>query len=137
MASAPVHAAVGDALATAWPYTPIRLPNDGTGSPPATGEAILDLEFPIGDEEQASIGSPGADIWRETGAARFVLWVPIGTGLGEWSARLDDLRRAFRGKLLGEVRMRAATPPIPFGPDDAGAFNLFSFSVAYEFDLVG
>jgi len=137
MASAPVFAAVRDALAAAWQHTPIRLPNDGTGTPPKSGEAILDLEFPVGDEEQASIGSPGADIWRETGAARFVLWVPAGTGLGDWSARLDDLRRAFRGKVLGEVRMRAATPPIPFGPDDSGAFSLFSFSVAYELDLVG
>lgn len=137
MASAPVMAGVGDRLTASWSHTPIRRPNDGTGTPPADGSAILDLEFPVGDEEQASIGSPGADIWRESGAARFVLWLPVGAGVDGWDIRLDDLRRAFRGKTLGEVRMRAATPPIPFGPDDSGAFNLFSFSVAYEFDLVG
>ena len=137
MASAPVMAAVRDHLAAVWSHTPIRLPNDAAGTPPADGSAILELEFPVGDEEQASIGSPGGDIWRETGAARFILWLPVGAGTEGWDDRLDDLRRAFRGKQLGEVRMHSATPPIPFGPDDTGAFNLFSFSVAYEFDLVG
>lgn len=137
MASAPVMAAVRDRLAASWTHTPVRLPNDGTGTPPADGSAILDLEFPVGEEEQASIGSPGADLWRETGAARLVLWLPAGCGTTDWDDRLDDLRRAFRGKVLGDVRMGAATPPIPFGPDDSGAYSLFSFSVAYEFDLVG
>lgn len=137
MASAPVMAAVSQRLAAVWSHTSIRLPNDAAGTPPADGSAVLELEFPVGDEEQISIGSPGADLWRESGAARFILWLPVGTGLGDWGNRLDDLRRQFRGKLLGEVRMRSATPPTPFGPDDSGAFALFSFSVAYEFDLVG
>lgn len=135
MASAAVMTAVEARLAANWTHTPIVSPNQADQVPPADGTAFLAVQYPVSEETQASIGSPGANVWREEGAFRFVLHLPRGTGLGEWPSRLDALRAAFRGKVFDGVRTYGTNPP---GEDGIrGAYELHSFSVAYEFDLIG
>ena len=137
MASTAVMAAIEERLVTSWAHTPIRTPNPASGSVPDDGSAFLMVSYPVADEEQMSIGSPGSNVWREGGAVRFVLAIPAGTGLGEWPARLDELRAAFRGQAFGGLRTYAATPPINDGRTDDDSYHLVSFAVAYDHDLLG
>lgn len=139
MASAAVRSAVEARLAANWAHTPIRAPNPSLAGVPADGSAFVSVQYPLANEEQMTIGAPGANIWRETGAFRVVLAVPAATDLAValWPARLDALRAAFRGKVFDGVRTYEASPPIVDGATDDGAYALLSFAVVYDHDITG
>ena len=137
MPSAAVHTAVLQRALANWPHTPIRGINPESGQVPSDGSAFLELQFPLGTEQQMSIGAPGQNIWRETGAIRFVLALPAGTGVGLWLFNLDNFRAVFRGQEFDGVRTYDASPPIIRPEADDWAYTLVSFAVAYEFDAIG
>lgn len=137
MASKPVMTAVETRLAANWTHTPIRTQNAADGSVPSDGNAFLFVDYPVAVEDQASIGSPGANLWRETGGFRIAIAIPIGAGIDPWAARIDTLRGVFRGKVFDGVRTYQASPPIEDGETDDGAFYVLSFAVAYDYDLIG
>ena len=136
MASAAVMAAVSARIAAAWTATPILALNVG-GDVPRRNTAFLAVEYPLADEEQITIGAPGANVFRETGAFRVVLSVPAGAGLGAWPAAVDALRAALRGRSFGGVVTGAVPPPTVSDRSDSGAYCELSFAVPYRFDLVG
>lgn len=137
MASAAVMAAVDAKIAANWPHCPIRALNAADGAVPADRGAFLVVQYPVAAEDQASIGAPGSNLWREEGAFRVALAVPRGKGLGAWPGRLDALRAALRGQVFDGVRTYNADPPVIDDGSDRGAFVLLSFAVAYEFDVFG
>ncbi len=142
MASAAVMTAVGTLIAANWTYTPILGLND-KGSVPEDNSAYLEVQYPVGGEDMASIGAPGANLWRTPGGIRVVLCVPIGQGINEpaapWITRLDALRAALRGQTLGGgfIILWGAGPVNTNDDSDDGAYFVLSFAVEYQADVIG
>lgn len=140
MASKLVMDAVEAQLSAAWaniaPDIPTVLPNARTGAAPSDASAFLTLEYPVANEEQISIGSPGSNVFREFGAFRMFLSVPIGYGLNPWAGYLDALRAAFRGQSFGGVKTLASSPMATNDKSDDGNYFIVSTAVAYYFDIL-
>lgn len=136
MASAAVMSAVKERLEAFWTHTPIEYPND-TFTAPTDGSPFLAVQYPVATETQASIGAPGANLFREEGVIRFVLMVERGAGVIDWTAWLDDLRRHFRGKTFGDVRTYEASPAVLDDRNDDGKYWALSSAVAYDADVLG
>lgn len=134
MASGAVHDAVMARLA-AFTAAPVYGPNE-RAEPPADGSAFVLLQFPVASETPASVGSPGANIYREEGAIRFVVHVPRDTGSALANSLCGQLRDLFRDKHFGGVRTFGATPPIINDDNDDGAWCIVSCSVAYEYEIL-
>jgi len=133
MAQQAVMAAVEQRLADLWAHCPVDPPNQG-GLPPAA--PFLDVQYPVAKEDQISIGSPGAQLWRETGTIRFVLSIAPGSG-ADWAvAWMDELRALFRGKQFASVNTWAPSPCVIDNRNTVGGFWLLSFSVPYYFDFI-
>jgi hypothetical protein len=139
MASKLVMDAVEARLAANWTNTPIDLPNL-TGAVPAAGTPFLALEYPVANEEQISVGSPGANVFRESGAFRITLSIPIGAGRvdpvtgQDYVGWLDALRAIFRGQTFAGVKTWAPSPVTINDKSDDGAFFVLSFAVPYYAD---
>lgn len=140
MSSSAVRTAVRARLATNWNTTPIynvtnEFPN------PTEETAFVALEFPGGFEEQASIGSPGSNIWREVGTFMIHVLVPAGTGESTALGYADTIRTIFRGQQFDGVRCYAADPPASgagAGPIDLdGNWYGVTVTVDYDYDLLG
>jgi hypothetical protein len=140
MASAAVMAAVDSVIAANWTHTPVFAPNV-TGSVPADNTAFLTVTYPVAIEAQKSFGAPGSNTFREEGAFRIVLSVPIGTAVNPtatpWATWIDELRALFRGKTFSGVTTFEAAPARITDSSDDGAYFEMSISVAYWFDVLG
>ena len=140
MASSAAMTALDAAITAAWPHTPIHFPNVA-GAVPNDGSPLLIVTYPVANETMMTVGAPGANVWREEGAVRIVLSLPVGMGLTQdgvsWPARLDDLRAALRGKIFGEVVTFEATPPATNDQSDRGAYFDLSSALAYQIDITG
>lgn len=134
MASKAVMDAFAARLAANWTDTAI-VPADKVGAGPGDGSAYVTLEYPAAKEEQITIGSPGANVFRETGVARIVLNSPSGSGADQPFTRMDQLRALFRGRQFSGVTTFAPSPAIENRSSyQAGRFVL-SAAVPYYFDL--
>lgn len=103
--------------------------------PPPDLSAFVQVQYPLGLEEQMSIGSPGSNRFREEGVIRFVIHTPQSQGVAASATLADELRTLMRNKRFDGVRTFEA-PPITLddGSDHAGYLQS-SFAVAYEFDI--
>ena len=135
MASAAVMAAAAARVA-AWSATRILGLNAG-GAVPRRNTPLLAIAYPVCDEEQITIGAPGSNDCRETGASRVVLSIPAGPGLGTWPAAIDMLRAALRGQSFGGVVTWAAPPPTVDDRADSGAYFELSLAVPDQYDALG
>lgn len=135
MPSQAVFAAVMARLESNWDETPITDPNGG-GRVPARNTPYLTVEFPIANEEQLTVGSPGHNVFREEGAFRIVLSVPIGHKLTPFNAWIDELRTVFRAQSFAGVETWGAAPAITNTRSANGAYFELSFSVPYRFDFL-
>lgn len=86
--------------------------DDTTGQGPGDGSAYVTLEFPVAVENQITIGSPGANVFRESGAFRIKLVTPTGIGLSQPTDWIDQLRAIFRGKQFSGVTTYAPSPGV-------------------------
>lgn len=140
MASSAAMTALDAAITAAWPHTPIHFPNVA-GAVPNDGSPLLIVTYPVANETMLTVGAPGANVWREEGAVRVVLSLPVGMGLTQdgvsWPARLDDLRAALRGKIFDGVVTFEATPPATNDQSDRGAYFDLSSALAYQIDITG
>lgn len=142
MASFAVTSAVDALIAANWTHTPIRERN-AKAKIPADGAAFLVVSFPFATETPISIGAPGANIYREEGAFRIALFIPIGRGVNPpeapWAQRLDTLRAALRGQIFagGAGVIWEAPPPIVNDDNDNGSYYELSFAVPYRYDVTG
>jgi len=136
MASAAVVTAVETRLAANWATCPIRTINEDA-TPPADGGAFLVVQYPVANEEQMSIGSPGANVWREEGAFRIVIHGERGQGKDTYLGWADTLRALFRGKTFDGVQCFEASPATEDQTNEDGNYYKLSFAVAYDYDLIG
>lgn len=121
-------------LSANWTATAIVLP-DSVSSGPGDGSAYVTIEYPVAKEEQITIGSPGNNVFRETGVARIVLNSPSGQGTDQATGWIDQLRAIFRGKQFSGVTTFAPSPGIENKSSyQAGRFVL-STAVPYYYDL--
>jgi hypothetical protein len=142
MASYAVIDAFTGMIEAAWSHTPIEGLNE-SAKVPSDNSAFLIVTFPVSKEEQASVGAPGANIYREEGAAHVCLAIPIGTGINApespWAERIDALRATLRGKTFanGAGVTWEASPPVVNEQSDRGAYFEMSFAVPYRYDVAG
>ena len=134
MSSASVMSAVAARLAANWTHTPVIGPNIG-GTVPADGSAFLALTFPVSNEAMISTGSPGSNVYREDGAFRLVLSVPVGLGLDPYLAWIDELRTLFRTATFDGVLTWEAPPAAIDDEADAGGYLRLSVAIPYQFDI--
>jgi len=106
-------------------------------TPPLAGSPFIVLQFPTSVEDPISIGAPGANTHRESGAARFVLMIPIGLGETIWRPRVDALRAHFRSTTFDGVVTFGASPPAIDDDSDDGAYWCLAWVVRYRFDVIG
>jgi hypothetical protein len=126
--------AVGGRLADNWSTTAIVDP-DVTDSGPADGSAYVTIEYPSSKENQITIGSPGNNVWRESGAFRIVLNSPSGQSAIAMLVLMDQLRAIFRGKQFSGVTIFAPSPGfITQANYQAGRF-IVSCAVPYQYDF--
>lgn len=135
MASAAVITAVEARIAANWAGTFQDL-NAGA-DPPADGSPFLVAQFPVANAEQISIGAPGAEVFREEGAIRFVYSIPRGAGVLPWQATLETLLALFRAKQFGGVNTWAPTSPTFDDSDADGQYWKITAVVPYYFDALG
>ena len=136
MPSKAVYDAVKARLDENWSDLPVVYP-DTWGEGPEDGSAFVAIQFPLASSEQMSTGAPGANVWRETGAIRFVVNSIRGEGLVDGLQYCDDLADLFRGKLFDGVTTWAPSPPVIDDRGDMGNYQQLSFTVEYQYDLIG
>lgn len=134
MSSKSVKDAVEARLQANWTATPIVRPDEVAGGP-ADGSAYVTVEYPVAREDQITIGAPGANVFRESGAFRIVLNSPSGEGADQSLARIEQLRAIFRGRQFSGVTTFAPSPGLINRANyQAGRF-VMSFACPYYFDL--
>lgn len=136
MAQAAVVAAVLARLTSGFSRCPIAGINL-EGDTPADGSPFLDVEFPVANEQLITIGSPGSNVYRETGAIRFVLLIQRGQGVTQGLGWADELRTLFRGVQFATVNTWAPTSPVLDDSNDNGSYWKLTFAVPYYFDFLG
>lgn len=110
--------------------------NDGSAAP-ADGGAYLSFDFPVSNAQQASVGAPGDNIWREEGVARVLLNVPAGSGIATVLQWGDEIAALFRGQYFDGVRTHAPSVASMDASNDAGSYFQIAVAIPYEFDLYG
>lgn len=136
MASKTVVDAVKARLAANFTAVPLLVDNvDSAG--PDDGSPYLELQFPVANEQQITVGAPGRNVFREEGAFRLVLSVRTGDPLDQALTWIDQLRALFRGKQFAGVTTYAPSPAVQ---DDrafvaGGTRVLLSTAVPYYADL--
>jgi len=136
MASVAVMDAVDARIASLWTATSYFGLNE-EGEAPADLSAFLEVQYPLANAQQMSIGSPGAQVFREEGGIRFVLSIPRGVGTRDWQLKLEALVDGFRAKRFDGVNTWAPTSPVlDDGNARAGYWRLTAV-VPYYFDMLG
>lgn len=134
MAGAAVVTAVSARLAANWAATVI-VDADETDSGPSDGSAYVTIEYPVSQENQITIGAPGNNVFRESGAFRIVLNSQSGQSTAQALAWIDQLRAVFRGKQFSGVTTFAPSPGIINNSNyQAGRF-VISCAVPYQYDI--
>jgi len=134
MASGAVHTLVMARLASvtgAQLYGPNEL-----SQPPANGGAYVLVMYPVASEEQATVGAPGSNRFREEGSIRFVVHVPRDTGANNAFSLCDQIRTLFRNYKASGLRCFESTPAITNEDLDDEAYFIVSSSVAYQYDIL-
>jgi hypothetical protein len=113
------------------------LEQDTTAQGPADGSTYLVLQFPVAYEEQITIGAPGHNVWRESGAFRLVISVRTGDPLAPANTWLDQARALFRGQQFSGVTTFAPSPGVQGDPQFIGGTRVeLSSAVPYQSDFI-
>lgn len=128
--------AVEARLAENWTRCPVVQANL-IGVVPGGTDPFVQVFYPVSNGEQLTVGAPGQNVYRETGALRLVINARRGKGAGEGLAWADELAALFRGKEFGGVRTFAPSSPTIDDRNDEGKYFVLSFAVEYEADIFG
>jgi hypothetical protein len=137
MADAVVVAAVKAHLATwsRFAATVIDYPNE-VFTTPGDGSTFVQVDFPVATSDQASLGAPGANKFRDLGTIRFIVNMQTGSGVDLANTYSGEIADLFRAKVLtSNVITYAPTPPVYLGVD--GNYAAWSVSVPYKYDHQG
>jgi len=144
MASSAVISAVKSRVTANWnvtdPATSKASPFYGLNEEsqtPSDGTAFLVVQFPVANAEQKSVGAPGAQVFREEGAIRFVLSIPRGQGIDYWLGQFETLLGQFRAVKFSGVNTWAPTSPVLDDGNDQGSYWRLTAAVPYYADTLG
>lgn len=135
MASRDVSDAVEAYLAANFSACPVVAIGGRRAEPPPSRSAFVQVQYPVGFEEQRSIGAPGENWFREEGAIRFVVFSPAGESVTALASLADNLRDLFRNRRFDGVRTFEANPITLDDGSDQPGYLQGSFAVAYEYDI--
>lgn len=135
MASSVVVAAVKARVLANWTRAPL-IDFNVQGYTPPDGSAFLVVQYPIANNEQITIGTPGSQLWRETGMIRFVLSLRRTVGLTEGLGWMDELISVFRGQKFSSVNTWAPSSPHLDDSNDLGNYWILASVVPYYFDVL-
>lgn len=125
-----VSTAVLDRL-SAWTHLPVSTANVTVSGSDA---GYLEVQYPITNEEQISVGSPGNNVFRESGVIRFVMSIPKGQSISPYDDWFEELRDLFRAADFGGVTTWSASPATTDDRNDQGSFYRLSCAVPFQFD---
>lgn len=131
MADAVVIAAVKARQAAGWTTAPFVYPNEPF-SPPSDGSTFVQVDFPLAESDQASLGAPGANKFRDMGTVRFIVNTITGSGTELATQYAGELADLFRAQVFGGVITYAPSPPVYLGAE--GMHAAWSISVPYKYD---
>lgn len=134
MAGKAVVDAVSAMLAANWSTTAI-IDDDSSGQGTGDGSPYVTIEYPVSVENQITIGAPGNNVFRESGAFRIVLVSPTGTGLNQPLAWIDQIRAIFRSVHFNNITTFAPSPGVIDNSDYAGGKFIVSSSVPYIYNF--
>lgn len=136
MAHPSVVQAVEARLSAGFTGCPVFVENSNPDTP-GDGSTFAVLQFPYSRSEQASIGSPDANWYREEGAFRIVLAVETGAGTHASRQLLETISALFRGKSFDGVRTYAPGSASSDDNSEDGAFFRLSIAIPYDFNITG
>lgn len=131
MASAAVIAAVKARQQAGWTSARVSYPNE-TFTLPDGPLPFVEVDFPIASSDQASLGAPGANKFRDVGTIRFIISTVVNTGTDLATQYAGELTDLFRAKVFDGVITYAPSPPVYLGAD--GNYASWSIAVPYKFD---
>lgn len=139
MSSSHVVQKVRERLTANWATTPIVSDTwlvDDDEKPPADASYWVALDFPGAVEEKITVGSPGSDIFRESGVFQVHVFGPAGGGDVLLRTYAETIRGIFRAQTFESIRCYGADPPlIGLGHED-GRWLRATVAVEYEHDLL-
>lgn len=109
------------------------------GEAPADGRPHIEVTYPVANERQLTLGSPGSNQWKEDGAFRIIINERRGIGIARANGWAEELATLFRGVALasGAIQCFGASPPVINSGNDLGNYWQMSFVVAYWFFRIG
>ena len=131
MASAAVIAAVKARQQAGWTTTRVDYPNETT-TPPTDSADFVEVDFPLAGSDQASLGAPGANKFRDLGTIRFIVNIKSGDGTDRATQYANELADLFRAKVFAGVITYAPSPPVYLGMD--GVHASWSIAIPYKYD---
>jgi hypothetical protein len=131
MASAAVIAAVKSRQQAGWNTTPVIYPNEKFELP-SDPAPFIEVDFPIAASDQASLGAPGANRFRDLGTIRFIISTRNDVGTDTATQYANELSDLFRAQVFDGVITYAPSPPVYLGAD--GNYGSWSISVPYKYD---
>ncbi|GEP12821.1 phage tail terminator-like protein [Methylobacterium gnaphalii] len=128
--------AVESRLADNWDKCPVYGVNLQGDTPDDAGP-FLQVSYPVANGEQLTVGAPGQNVYRETGAFRITVNAERGGGIAEGLAWADELAALFRGKEFGGVQTFAPSSPAIDDRNDQGNYYALSIAIEYQADIFG
>ena len=132
MPSKAVKDAVKARLAT-WSHITQCPAHDINSLSDAPASIFIDTEYPLGREEQMSLGSPA--VFREEGAIRFVIYLDALDGIDTVLGYVDEVRDLFRNAEFSGLRCFEASPAVFNASFTVRGFFPVPFVVTYDYDI--
>lgn len=136
MALKKVVDAVAARLSAQWDRCPVYGIND-KGETPGDGSPFVQISFPVANGEQLTVGDPGNNVYRETGAFHLAVHAQRGAGVTAGLTMADELATLFRGKNFDGVQTFAPSSPAIDDRNEEGMYFTLSVAVPYQADLLG
>lgn len=134
------HTLVLDAVSTrleaGWNHCPFEIEASQPHRAPANGALFLAIEFLAEGSSRASIGAPGANIFRDEGVIRFLINQPANASLRDGLALAAELSALFRAADFGGVKTFAPSPATLDRSRSGGNYRVLSVVVPYSFDSI-
>lgn len=137
--SAPLNviAAATVFLEARWGTLPIVTPNTRKAVTPPEGEPYVIIQRPYSTSRRVTFGAPGANLYREEGGLRVVVYVERGSGIDEGLTWAAEIAAIFRGQRFEGIETFAPSSPVFDDGNENGGYFALSFAVPYQLDIEG
>lgn len=110
---------------------------NGQGMPPADLTPHIEIEYPITNESQLTLGDPGNNFYRQEGVFRLIVNEVRGLGASRARGWADELAALFRGQTFSSVACFDVDGPVEDESNDDGAWFKLAIAVRYWFYVTG